>query len=306
MPALPAGSHKRCGKPSSPPPGGNVKLARPPCWPGPRPWPSASNVRTRLIPWSTGCPTRWCARCPRAPGPTRCTASRSASRPTPRWCGCRLAAGPRRSCSRRSAAPNARPACSSRPGSPAPRPPRPPGWPTGRRCTGTSSGSAWCTPCARAVRPRCSSARWRPGRPAGPATAGCFPPPGSPSPPSGPTWAGIWRCGSARAPATPTRSVTCPEPAGTTCAPSPNCPTGARPGASSATCPCWCTGRKPRSACCQTGARISVDPCIRAGSSLSGTAPASSARGTDPPSCWPAAPSCTDPPPLVSHPSRPA
>src|SRR5260370_427588 len=59
---------------------------------------------------------------------------------------------------------------------------------------------------------------------------------------------------------------------------------GARSGASSATCPCWCTGKDPRSACCQTGARISGGPCIRAGSSLSGALSALPAPGTDPPS----------------------
>ena len=40
----------------------------------------------------------------------------------------------------------------------------------------------------------------------------------------------------------------------------------------------------PRSACCQTGAPISAGPCIRAGSSWSGAPPASPAPGTDPPS----------------------
>jgi len=241
-----AGRHYRCGNPSSAPPGGPVKPARPRCCPGQPPWPSASSGLTSLIPRSTGCPTPWCAHCPQARGPTPCTASRSASRPTPRWCGCRLAAGPRRSCSKRSPAPNARRDCSSRPGSRAPRPRRPPGWPTGRRCTGTSSGSAWCTPCARPARPRCSSARWRSGPAAGPATAGCCPRPGSRWPPSGPTWAATWRSGSARAPATPSRSATWPDSAGTTCAMSATYPTGARSGASSVTCPCWCTGPVPR------------------------------------------------------------
>ncbi len=92
------------------------------------------------------------------------------------------------------------------------------------------------------------------------------------------------RCGSARAPATPSRSATCRGLAGTTCARWASCPTGARPGASSATCPCWSTGRDRRSACCQTVAPISVGPCIRAGSWLSGAPPASPAPGTDPPS----------------------
>ncbi len=49
-------------------------------------------------------------------------------------------------------------------------------------------------------------------------TAGRCPRPGSPWPPSAPTSAGTWRCGSARGPATPIRSVTCPDSAGTTCA----------------------------------------------------------------------------------------
>ena len=63
-----------------------------------------------------------------------------------------------------------------------------------------------------------------------------------------------------------TRSATCPGWAGTTCAGWPSCRTGGRCGASSATCPCWCTGRRTRSACCQTDAPISEDPSIRAGS----------------------------------------
>ncbi len=79
-----------------------------------------------------------------------------------------------------------------------------------------------------------------------PATAGCCPRPGSPPPPSGPTWAGTWRCGSARVPVTPSRSATWPSWAGTTCASSANCPTGTRSGASWATCPCSCTGRAAR------------------------------------------------------------
>ena len=119
---------------------------------------------------------------------------------------------------------------------------------------------------------------------AGPATAGRCPCPGSPWPASARTSAGTWRCGSARAPATPNRSATCPGWAGTTCAGWANCPTGARCGASSATCPCWCTGRATRSACCQTDAPISEDPSTRAGSWWSGAPPASPAPGTDPPS----------------------
>ncbi len=246
MAAVSAGRQYRCGNLFSPLPGGHAEPVSPPCSPGRPPLPSASSARTRSIASSRGYPTPSCARCPRVRVPMRCTACRSASRLTPRWSGCRSAAGPRRCCSRRSAAPNARRACSSRPASSAPRRPRPPGWPTGRRCTGTSSGSASCTPSARPARPRCSSARWRPGPAAAPVTAGCYPAPGSPPPPSGPTWAGTWRFGSARAPATPSRSATWPTSAGTTCAAWANCPTGTRPGASSATCPCWCTGRAPR------------------------------------------------------------
>ena len=101
--------------------------------------------------------------------------------------------------------------------------------------------------CARPARPRCSSARWRPGPAAG---AGygrrAVRRAGSPWPPPGPTWAATWRCGSARAPATPSRSATCPGWAGTTCAGSASYPTGARSAASSATCRCWCTGRAAR------------------------------------------------------------
>jgi hypothetical protein len=246
---LVAGRHKTCGNPSSASPGGPVEPVTPArlrCCPGRPRWPSASSGPTSLIPWCRSCPTPWCGRCPPARGPMRCTASRSASRLIRRWCGCRWAAGPRRSCSTRSPAPNARRHCSSRPGSRAPRPRRPPGWPTGRRCTGTSSGSAWCTPCARAPRPRCSSARWRPGPAAGPATGGCCPRPGSRWPASGPTWAATWRSGSARAPATPSRSATWPDLAGTICAISTSYPNGIRSGASSVTCPCWCTGPAPR------------------------------------------------------------
>jgi len=72
--------------------------------------------------------------------------------------------------------------------------------------------------------------------------------------------------------------------AGTTCAAWPNYPIGARCAASSATCPCWCTGRATRSACCQTVAPISEDPSTRAGSWWSGALPASPVPGTDPPS----------------------
>ena len=278
------GTHYTCGNLSSPRPGAHARPARPRCCPGRRPWPSASSVRTPSTPWSTVFPTPWCARCRAARARTPCMASRSASPPTPRWSGCRLAAGLRRSCSTCSVVPSARPGFSSRPGSPAPRPRRPPGWPTGRRCTGTSSGSVWCTPSARPARLRCSSARWPRGPAAGPATAGRCPRPGSRWPPSAPTSAGTWRSGWARVPAMPIRSATWPDSAGTTCARWLNCPTGARSGASSATCPCWCTGRDPRSACCQTGAPISVGPCIRAGSPWSGALPASPAPGTDPPS----------------------
>ena len=146
-----------------------VRPARPPCCPGRRPWPSASSARTPSIPRSAACRTPSCVRCRPARVRTLCTASRSASPPTLPWSGCRLAAGRPRSCSRRSAAPNVRPPSSSRPGSPAPPRRRPPAWLTGRRCTGTSSGSAWCTPPARPARPRCSSARWPPGPAAGPA-----------------------------------------------------------------------------------------------------------------------------------------
>ncbi len=88
-------------------------------------------------------------------------ASRSASPRTPRWSGCRSAAADLRGAARPVPRHRAR-GCRSRQASRAPRPRRPPGWPTGRRCTRTSSGSAWCTPSARAARPRCSSARWRP------------------------------------------------------------------------------------------------------------------------------------------------
>ena len=61
-------------------------------------------------------------------------------------------------------------------------------------------------------------ARWLRGPAAGPAMAGRCPRLGSPWPASAPTWAGIWRSDWARAPATPSRSVTCPDSAGTTCA----------------------------------------------------------------------------------------
>jgi hypothetical protein len=234
-----------------------------------------------------------------------CTAFRSASPRTRRWSGCRSAAGPPPSCSTCSAAPTAPPGCSSPPGSRAPRPPRPPGSPTGRRCTPVSSGWAWPTPSARPARPRCSSARWRRGPAAGRVTGGRCRPQGWRWPPSGPTSAGTLRCGSAREPATPNRSATCPGSAGTTCAACASCPTAARCGASSATCPCSCTGRGPRCTCCQTGARTSADPCTRDGSSLSGVPPASPARGTAPPSWLPTAPSFTGPPRPASHPSRP-
>ncbi len=213
-----AGRHRRCGNPFSASPGGRAKHARPLCCPGLRPSLNASNVLTCSIRRSRSCPIPSCGPCPRGPGRTLCTACRSASRRTPRWSGCRWAAGPRRSCSKRSAAPSAPPPCSSRPGSRAPHPRRPRGWPTGRRCTGTSSESAWYTPYARPARPPCSSAHWRPGPAAGPATAGRCPHPGSRSPPSAPTWAATWRCGSARAPATPSRSATWPDSAGMTCA----------------------------------------------------------------------------------------
>ena len=89
-----------------------------------------------LDPVVQGCPTPWCARCRRAPGPMRCTACRSASRPS------RAGAAAARLLDFGGAArgvPRHRTRgrdCSSRPGSRAPRPPRPPGWPTGRRCTG--------------------------------------------------------------------------------------------------------------------------------------------------------------------------
>ena len=236
--------------------------------------------------------------------PTPCTACRSASLRIPRWSGCRSAAGAPRCCSTCSAAPSARQPSSSRPASPAPRRPRPPAWPTGRRCTRTSSGSAWYMPSARPGPPPCSSARWPPGPAAGPAPAGPYRRPGSPWPASAPTSAGTWRFGSARAPATPNRSATCPGWAGTICAGLTNCPTGARYGASLATCPCWCTGRAARSACCQTVAPISEDPSTRAGSWWSGALPASPVPGTDPPSSSPTAPSCTGLPPPASHPSR--
>jgi hypothetical protein len=125
---------------------------------------------------------------------------------------------------------------------------------------------AWCTPSARRGPRPCSSARWPPGPAGGPATAGRCPRPGSSRAPSARISAGTWPCVSARAPATPSRSVTCPGWAGTTCASWPSCRTGGRCGASSATCPCWCTGRRATSACCQTDAPISEDPSIRAGS----------------------------------------
>ena len=234
----------------------------------------------------------------------RCTGFRSGSPRTPRWSGCRSAAGRRRCCLTCSAAPAARPRCSSPPGSRAARRPRPTGWPTGRPCIPISSGWASRTPCARPARLRCSSAPWRPGSADGRDTAGCCPRPGSPWPPSVPTWAGTWRSGSAPAPVTPTRSATCPRSAGATCAAWASCPTGGRSAASSATCPCSCTGRARWSACCQIGARTSADPCTRDGSSLSGTSPASRARGTAPPSPSAMASSCTGPPPPASHPSR--
>jgi hypothetical protein len=241
-PPVLAGTHYTCGKPFSAPPGGRVRLVRPLYCPGRPPWPNASSVLTRSIRSSRNCRIPSSRRCPRAPGPTPCTVSRSASRPIPRWSGCRWAAGRLRSCSRRWPARNAPAEYSSRPGSRARRPRWPPGWPTGRRCTGTSSESAWCTRCARPARPPCSSARWQPGPADGRVTDDCCPPPGSRSPASGLTWAVTWRCGSARARATPTRSATCPDSAGMTCATSTGCPTGGWSGASSATCLCWCTG----------------------------------------------------------------
>jgi hypothetical protein len=273
-----------CGNPSSTRPGARASTARAPCCPGRPRWPSASSAPTPSTPSSTACPIPWSARCRPARGRTRCTACRSASPRIPRWSGCRSAAGPRRCSSTCSAAPSARRPSWSRRGSRAPCPRRPPAWPTGRRCTRTSSGSAWCTPSARRGPRPCSSARWPPGPAGGPATAGRCPRPGSSRAPSARISAGTWPCVSARAPATPSRSVTCPGWAGTTCASWPSCRTGGRCGASSATCPCWCTGRRARSACYQTDAPISEGPSIRAGSWRSGAPSASPVPGTDPPS----------------------
>ena len=221
------------------------RLARPVSSPARPPPPSASSVPMHSIRWSAGCPIPWCGRSRRGRAPMPCTAFPSASPRTPPWSGCRSAAGLQRFCSTFSAAPAARPGCSSRPESPALPRRRPRGWPTGRRCTPISSGSASRTRCARRARPRCSSARWRRRPAGGPDAAACCPHPGSPWPPSAHTSAVTWPTGWARAPATRSRSATCPGSAGMMCAAWVSCPNGTRSAVSSATCPCWCTGRAP-------------------------------------------------------------
>ena len=261
-----------------------VRPARPPCCPGRRPWPSASSVRTPSIPRSAACRTPSCARCRPARARTLCTASRSASPPTlpgPAAAWLLDIRGPargvprHRTCGRRAHRGRDRghrAGGGHRPGRLVGAAPGPAAGRLGARRLPGRRGHAVprlagrpgrrpgrLRPGAVRVRARRGHRRLLPRRPPrAAARRGHQPRRAGQSP------------GRTRL-ARPVRADRAARPA-------------ARCGASSATCPCWCTGRDPRSACCQTGAPISVGPCIRAGSWWSGELPASPAPGTDPPS----------------------
>ena len=237
------GTHYTCGNPPSPWPGARVRPARPPCCPRRRPSPSASSVRMPSTPWSTVFPTPWSAHCRRgAHGRPARRPVRPARPPGPGPAAAWLLdfGGPARPVPRH----RARGRMLIAAGSPAPRR----GGHRPGRLVGAAPGPAAGRPGTRHLpgqRGPLFLAHWPPGPGRvryGRALSGC----GLAMATVGSYLGGhlALRLGAGASHADQVSHLAglgWHDLCGLT-----SCPTGARSAASSATCPCWCTGRAAR------------------------------------------------------------